>query len=138
MVLKVSSESQLRSFQGQNSTFSHMIMSHNNMIANIFIPTPPPDLGDMVNKLQIIGNKVCSNSHSLQPPPHPPLTLGIGSKVWISFFSQHGYVAYKIIGNQVCSNMVANILPTDTPLPPESEDGVNRSNSFFSKHGHVV
>ena len=71
------------------------------------------------------------------PPPPPLLTLGIGSKGWISTFSQHGHVAYKIIGNQVCSNMVANILPTNTP-PPDPEDGVNRSNSFFSKHGHVV
>ena len=31
--------------------------------------------------------------------PTPPLTLGIGSKGWISTFSQHGHVAYKIIGN---------------------------------------
>ena len=30
-------------------------------------------------------------------------------------FSEYGHVAYQIKVENVCSNMVANILPTDTP-----------------------
>ena len=43
-------------------------------------------------------------------------------------FSEHGVVAYQIKENHECSNMVANILPTDTPDPG---DGVNRSKFNF-------
>ena len=30
-------------------------------------------------------------------------------------FLEYGHVAYQIKGNDGCSNMVANILPVDTP-----------------------
>ena len=51
-------------------------------------------------------------------------------------FSEHGVGAYQIKENHKCSNMVANILPTDTPDP---EVGVNRSKfNFFSEYGHVA
>ena len=43
-------------------------------------------------------------------------------------FSEHGVVAYQIKENYECSNMVANILPIDTPDPG---DGVNRSKFNF-------
>ena len=33
-------------------------------------------------------------------------------------FSEYGNVAYQIKANDARSNMVANILPTDTPLAP--------------------
>ena len=39
-----------------------------------------------------------------------------GSKAKIKLFSEYGHVAYQIKADNVCSNMVANILPTDTPL----------------------
>ena len=40
------------------------------------------------------------------------LTLLFGSKF---NFSEHGHVAYQIEKNHECSNMVANILPADSP-----------------------
>ena len=40
-------------------------------------------------------------------------------KAWVRApcltFSEYGHVAYQIKVENVCSNMVANILPTDTP-----------------------
>ena len=44
----------------------------------------------------------------------------------IKLFSIYGHVAYQVKGNEMCSNMVANILPTDTP---STRDGVKRSNT---------
>ena len=51
-------------------------------------------------------------------------------------FSEYGHVAYQIKADNFCSNMVANILPTDTPstqgvgtLNPGG--GVKRSNHIF-------
>ena len=49
------------------------------------------------------------------PPSH--LTLRMGSKRQNSIFSEHGHVAYQIKEYQE-SNMVANILPADTPPSP--------------------
>ena len=66
--------------------------------------------------------------------PLPP-TLGIRSVGQNSTFSDHGYVTYQIKENHERSNMVANILPADTPNPG---DGVNSSNLTFSEHGHVT
>ena len=40
--------------------------------------------------------------------------LGGGAKVKIKL-SEYGHVAYQIIADDAGSNMVANILPTDTP-----------------------
>ena len=76
-----------------------------------------------------------------QTPPPPPhththtLTLWLESKGQNSTFSKHGHVANQIKGNHECSNIVANILPADTPHP---EDGVNRSKSTFSEYCHVA
>ena len=41
--------------------------------------------------------------------------LGGGAEVKIKFFSEYGHVAYQIQGDDASNNMVANILPTDTP-----------------------
>ena len=46
-----------------------------------------------------------------------------------STFSEHSHVAYQIKENQECSNMVANIMPADTPADPG--DLVNRSKFNF-------
>ena len=40
--------------------------------------------------------------------------MGLRSK--LSFFSEYGHVAYQIKADDTGNNMVANILPTDTPL----------------------
>ena len=40
---------------------------------------------------------------------------------------EYGHVAYQIKADESCSNMVANILPTDTPPGV----GVKRSNHIF-------
>ena len=41
--------------------------------------------------------------------------LGCGAEVKIKFFSEYGHVAYQIKADDPGNNMVANILPTDTP-----------------------
>ena len=43
------------------------------------------------------------------------MDLGGGVKAKIKFFSEYGHVAYQIKADDFCSNVVANILPTDTP-----------------------
>ena len=43
------------------------------------------------------------------------MDLGGGAEVKIKLFSEYGHVAYQIKADDFCSNMVANILPTDTP-----------------------
>ena len=45
----------------------------------------------------------------------PLVDLGGGAEAKIKLFSVYSHVAYKIKADNVCSNMVANILPTDTP-----------------------
>ena len=59
-----------------------------------------------------------------------------------STFSEHGYVANQIKENHECSNILANILPADTPTryptPLDPGDGVNRSKVIFLEHGHVA
>ena len=52
----------------------------------------------------------------------------MGSKGQNSTFSEHSHVAYHIKENHECSNIVANVLPIDTPLPG---DGVSRSKFNF-------
>ena len=44
-----------------------------------------------------------------------PSTQGVGSKGQTLSFSESSHVAYQIKADDFCSNMVANILPTDTP-----------------------
>ena len=39
-----------------------------------------------------------------------------GTEAKINLFSEHGHVPYQTKAEEGCSNMVANILPTDTPL----------------------
>ena len=41
--------------------------------------------------------------------------LGSGAEAKIKLFSEYGHVAYQIKADNAGSNMVANILPTDTP-----------------------
>ena len=50
---------------------------------------------------------------------HCPIpTKGVcGAKI---HFSEYGHVAYQITENDACSNMVANILPVDTPMAPRA------------------
>ena len=45
----------------------------------------------------------------------------------------------KLNGIMKCSNMVANILPTDTPHAPDRRGiGSIGQKSTFSEHGHVA
>ena len=44
------------------------------------------------------------------------LDLGGGTEAKIKLFLEYGHVAYQINADGAGSNMVANILPTDTPL----------------------
>ena len=48
-------------------------------------------------------------------PKDTPLTQGVGSKGQTIYFSESSHVAYQIKADDAGSNMVANILPTDTP-----------------------
>ena len=43
------------------------------------------------------------------------MDLGGGAEVKIKLFSEYGHVTYQIKADDAGSNMVANILPTDTP-----------------------
>ena len=43
-------------------------------------------------------------------------TQGVGSKGQTIYFSESSHVAYQIKADDAGSNIVANILPTDTPL----------------------
>ena len=45
-----------------------------------------------------------------------PRPRGVGSKGQTIYFSESSRVAYQIKADDAGSNMVANILPTDTPL----------------------
>ena len=47
--------------------------------------------------------------------PQTLLTQGVGSKGQTLSFSESSHVAYQIKADDAGSNMVANILPTDTP-----------------------
>ena len=59
-----------------------------------------------------------------------------GSEVKIKLFSEYGHVAYQIKADDAGSNMLANILPTDTP----STQGVGSKGQtiYFSESSHVA
>ena len=61
---------------------------------------------------------------------------GGGGQGQNSFFSEYSYIAYQITGNEAYSNMIANILPADTPLSL----GVSQKGqkTFFSESSHVA
>ena len=44
------------------------------------------------------------------------MDLGGGAEAKIKLFSEYGHVAYQVKSDDAGSNMVANILPTDSPL----------------------
>ena len=58
------------------------------------------------------------------------------AEVKIKLFSEYGHVAYQIKADDTGSNMVANILPTDTP----STQGVGSKGQTisFSESSHVA
>ena len=64
------------------------------------------------------------------------MDLGGGAEVKIKFFSEHGHVAYQIKAYDAGNNMVANILPTDTP----STQGMGSKGQTisFSESSHVA
>ena len=65
------------------------------------------------------------------------LDLGGGAEVKIKLkFSEYGHVAYQIKADDAGSNMVANILPTDTPLTQGV--GSKGQTISFSESSHVA
>ena len=62
--------------------------------------------------------------------------LGGGARGQNLTFSEYGHVAYQIKADDAGSNMVANILPTDTP----STQGVGSKGQTisFSESSHVA
>ena len=54
----------------------------------------------------------------------------------IKLFSEYGHFAYQIKVNDAGSNMVANILPTDTPLTRGL--GSKGQTIYFSESSHVA
>ena len=67
---------------------------------------------------------------------NPSESSGVGSKGQTIYFSESSHVAYQIKADDTGSNIVANILPTDTP----STQGVGSKGQtiFFSENSHVV
>ena len=51
-------------------------------------------------------------------------------------FLEYGHIAYQIKADNACSNMIANILPTDSPLT----QGVGSKDQtiFFCESSHVA
>ena len=64
------------------------------------------------------------------------MDLGCGAKAIIKLFSEYGHVAFQIKADEACSNMVANILPTDTPSTQEVES--KGQTISFSESSHVA
>ena len=61
--------------------------------------------------------------------------LGGGAEAKIKLFSEYGHVTYQIKADDAGSNMVANILPTDTPLTQGV--GSKGQTIYFSESSHV-
>ena len=64
------------------------------------------------------------------------MDLGGGAEVK-KFFSEYGHVAYKIKAEDAGNNMVANILPTDTPST-RGAGGSKNQTIYFSEGSHVA
>ena len=64
------------------------------------------------------------------------MDLGGGAEVKIIFFSEYGHVAYQIKADDAGNNMVANILPTYTPLTQGV--GSKGQTIYFSESSHVA
>ena len=64
------------------------------------------------------------------------MDLGGGDEAKIELYSEYGHVAYQIKAENVCSTMVANILPTDTPLTQGM--GSNGQTIYFCESSHVA
>ena len=62
------------------------------------------------------------------------MDLGGGAEAKIKLFSKYGYVAYQIKADDAGSNMVANILPTDTPLT----QGVSKGQTIIFLKGVML
>ena len=65
----------------------------------------------------------------------PGVDLGGGGRPKLNF-SEYDHVAYQIKADNFCNNMVANILPTDTP----STQGVGSKGQtiYFCESSHVA
>ena len=61
---------------------------------------------------------------------------GVGSKGQTIYFSESSHVAYQIKADDAGSNMVANILPTDTPLAQGV--GSKGQTISFTESSHVA
>ena len=70
-------------------------------------------------------------------PTDPPSTQGVGSKGQTLSFSESSHVAYQIKAYDAGSNMVANILPTETPLTQQGV-GSNGQTISFPKSSHLA
>ena len=66
----------------------------------------------------------------------PSMSIGEGTEAKINLFLEYGRVAYQIKAVAECSNMVANILPTDTPLTLGW--GQNVKPYLFSENSHIA
>ena len=66
----------------------------------------------------------------------PGVDFGGGAEAKIILFSEYGHVAYQIKADDFSNNMVANILPTDTP----STQGVGSKGRtiYFCESSHVA
>ena len=66
----------------------------------------------------------------------PGVDFGGGGGGQNQTLSEYGHVAYQIKADNFCSNMVANILPTDTP----STQGVGSKGQtiYFCESSHVA
>ena len=64
------------------------------------------------------------------------MDLGSGAEAKIKLYSEYGRVAYQIKADNVGSNMVANILPTDTPLTQGV--GSKGQTIYFCESSHVA
>ena len=88
-------------------------------------------------KLKGITNAATLKQIFCPQTPSPPRPWGWDQKVKIQFFQNMIILHIKLKGIMKCSNMVANILPTDPPIPPhlhpDPGDWVNRSKLDFFK-----
>ena len=65
--------------------------------------------------------------------PIPWAGLGVGVETKIKLFFKYGYVAYQMKANDTCSNMVANVLPTDTPSTKDQTISLSESSHVAYK-----